>query len=170
MKQSTLTPQELGMCLFQEMYVENHPDPYNYGTMVGIEHDMDLTIVLINKNGDRFKCRQDEVKPIKRHLSDMTEEEAIEIAAIIYGKPDSIKWRVERNKITNAFLVYRKHYSKRFVICLETGEIECYDMHAVDEQKDIYNNQHYVTKYLIEKGFDIFGWIGEGKAIDKTKL
>lgn len=111
-----------------------------------------------------FNC-----KPILRPLSDMTEEEAIEIAKIIYGQPDSVKWKVESNKYKKALLVYRRHYQKRFVICLESGEIECYDMDGVDESKDIYMNQHFVTKYLILKQFDVFGWIEKGLAIEKTK-
>lgn len=109
------------------------------------------------------------IKPILSPLSDLKEQQAIEIATIIYGQPDSVKWRVEANKYKKCFLIYRKHYSKRFTICLESGEIECYEMDGVDEPKDIYMNQHFVTKYLISKHFDIFGWIEKGLAISKTK-
>jgi len=110
-----------------------------------------------------------EVKPILRPLSDIKEQELIDIAKVIYGNPDSVKWRVEFNKYRNCHLVYRKHYNKRFTYCCETGEIECYDMDGVDECKDIYMNQHHVTKYLISKHLDVFGWIEKGLALDSTK-
>jgi hypothetical protein len=119
---------------------------------------------------DDISVDYDEVIPIIRPLSDITESELIDIAKIIYGQPDSVKWKVEFNKYRNCHLVYRKHYSKRFTFCCETGEIECYEMDMVDECKDIYNNQHYVTKYLISKQFDLFNWIQKGLAIDRNKL
>jgi hypothetical protein len=111
-----------------------------------------------------------DIKPIVRPLSDIKEEELIEIAKIIYGQPDSVKWKVEFNKYRNCHLIYRRHYSKRFTFCCESGEIECYEMDAVDECKDVYMNQHFVTRYLISKQFDLYGWIKKGLAIDKTKV
>ncbi|HET6224640.1 MAG TPA: hypothetical protein VFF27_00080 [Bacteroidia bacterium] len=82
------------------------------------------------------------VKPVLRYLSDMTDEEIIEL----------------------------------------TKSIPMLSMDDIPMIQDaIYNSLHpdnrlsfdanvRVIKYLIEKHFDVFGWIEKGLAIDKTKV
>jgi hypothetical protein len=103
----------------------------------------------------------EECKPILRKLSSMTEVEARDIAVIMFGQPDSVKWRLE-NK-TNYLNVYRKHYHISFTIDLASGDVDIYDEGGI--QTTI--NHHFITKYLLSKGFDLFGLIDAGLAIEK---
>ena len=127
------------------------------------------------------------LRPILKPIAALDDLDCIKIAEIIYGRPDSVKWRVEKRFSSNAklsfFNVYRRHYSKSFTIDVPTGEIECYEKEiattAIPEplndnekvtEKDIYNRQHEVTRFFLSHGYDIFGLIEDGIAIDKTKL
>lgn len=105
--------------------------------------------------------------PILRRLSSMTEEEAVEIAVIMYGQPDSRKWRLEDKK--DFFNVYRKHCSESFTIDKASGDIDRYVRHADGEiELETTLQHHYVTRYLLSKGFDLFGLLESGQAIEKT--
>lgn len=104
---------------------------------------------------------------ILRPVSDLTEEEAVEIAKIMYGQPDSVKWRMKDK--THYFKVYRKHYSKYFTIDKPSGEIDRYERDGDLDNLDTTMNHHLVTAYMVSCGFDLFGLIDAGLAIDKTK-
>lgn len=108
------------------------------------------------------------IKPILRPLSDMTEEEAIDIAIIMYGQPDSVKWRMEDKG--NYFNVYRKHYAESFTIDKASGDIDRYSKGDGGMDLDVTLQHHFITAYMLSKGFDLFGLIEAGLAIDKTKL
>src|SRR5690606_24799191 len=103
-----------------------------------------------------------------RPLSDMTEEEAVDIAIIMYGKPDSVKWRMEDKG--DFFRVYRKHYSESFTIDKASGDIDRYSKCDGKSELETTLQHHFITKYLLSRGFDLFGLIDSGLAIDKTKL
>lgn len=115
-----------------------------------------------------------EFMPVLRPLSSMTEEEAAQVGKIVFGKHDSVKWRSrpERNDKGDVkyFTVYRKYYELFLTIDVPSGEIECYRENRESpglDDKEIYNNQHKVTAYLLSKSFDLFGLIEAGLAIDK---
>lgn len=114
------------------------------------------------------------LKLLLRPLSDMTEEEAIEIGELVIGKYDSVKFRVDKNLSTSGefryWKVHKEHrgYGKSLTID-ENGEVDVYDRHD-DGSHTIYIKQHFVTKYLLSKGFDLFNLINDGLALDKTNL
>lgn len=47
---------------------------------------------------------------------------------------------------------------------------ESQEMQLLSQGKGITQSWAFMTKWLIEKGFDVFGLIEEGLAIDKTKI
>lgn len=108
------------------------------------------------------------LKPLLRPISDMTEEEATRIAIIMYGQPDSVKWRMEDKG--NYFNVYRRHYVESFTIDKASGDIDRYEKWDGETEIQITLNHHFITHYLLSRGFDLFGLIEAGLAIDKTKL
>lgn len=117
-----------------------------------------LTISINNLYEILYKYQDS--KLILRPLSDMTKEEAEAIAIIMFGHPDSVKWRLE-NK--GAYLnVYRKHYHRSFTIDLASGDIDIYD----DGELQTTLQHHYITVYLLSRGFDLFGLIDAGLAIN----
>ena len=134
-------------------------------------------------NGLVFKCKTDrgnfisyayafnDVKLILRSLSDMTEEEAIEICKIYAPFPftgNRLKhWAVDRSnfKEYQYLKVYNKNNQYEFQIdCKEC----CLEMYNDGELCESYNQAYYI-KYLLSKHFDLFGLIEAGLAIGKTK-
>lgn len=114
------------------------------------------------------------IKPILRKLSSMTEEEAIEIGEIVIGSYDSVKFKADK-KLSNSgtfnyWKVHKEHrgYGKSLTID-ENGEVDVYDSHN-DGTHTIYMKQHFVTKHLLSKHFDLFQLIESGLAIDKNTL
>lgn len=115
-------------------------------------------------------------KLVLRPLSELTEDEAIEIAEIMYGQPDSIKWRMEDKG--DYFNVYRKHYGRSFTIDKASGDIDRYEKtDFVNEAGDLSEaseleitlNHHIITAYMLSRGFDLFGLIDSGLAVSKTE-
>lgn len=93
-----------------------------------------------------------DLKPILRPLSDITEEEKIEI---IKAKYPSLKIK--------SVIIYNEFY---------TAKVEYFSEHLNDWLPSVVNGflGPEQFKYLISKGFDLFGYIEKGLAIDKTKL
>lgn len=109
---------------------------------------------------DNDEC--DRIKLVLRPLSDMTEEEAAHIGQLVYGKPDSVKWRIEHK---NGYLkIYRKHYQKAITIDYASADLDFYD----GDELDTSLRQIEIFQYLLSKSFDLFGLIDAGLAIDKT--
>lgn len=88
-----------------------------------------------------------EVKLILRPLSDMTEEEGIECATTFFHDCEGKDVKVEDNYGTKK-IIWR------------TASIHFPDVYYTPD----------ITRYLLSKGFDLFGLIDAGLAIDKTKL
>jgi hypothetical protein len=104
-----------------------------------ILHQLDLYEV--------FDC----FKPLLRPLSDMTEEEAVALVLEAVGaKAEFIKWHTESGEI-GGFEWQSDHYRKgqRHNTWYESFEPEG-------------------TRYLLSRGFDLFGLIPAGLALDKT--
>lgn len=115
----------------------------------------------------------DEVELILRKIETMTDEECIAVGEIAIGTYDSVKFRVEK-KLTSSekfafWKVHKEHrgYGKSLTID-EVGEIDVYDRHD-DGTHTIYMNQHFVTMYLLSRGFDLHRLIDSGFAIDSTE-
>lgn len=94
------------------------------------------------------------VKPLLRPLSDMTEEEAIEVTKpiVIYGYTEGRSYETYRNSFGQIVVSWGISHLERYVPQSE---------------------QHYTTEqfiYLIKQGFDIFGLIESNQAVDKTKI
>jgi hypothetical protein len=142
-----------------------------YATLDGIVNDSSRNEhpvkVSFHKEGFKYRSHYcykfSEVKLLLRPLSYMTEEEAAFIGELVYGKPDSVKWRVEHKG--NYLNIYRKHYFKSITIDYASGDIDFYD----DGELDTSLQQTEIFRYLLSMDFDLFGLIPAGLAIDKTK-
>ena len=86
----------------------------------------------------------EQVKPILRPLSDMTEEEAREMWSKCYGEFDGGKCLLHL-----------------------TATVDADERN--DSEFDIILGYPDAWRYLLSQHFDLFGWIDAGLAIDKTK-
>jgi len=115
-----------------------------------------------------------EVRLVLRRIESMTEEEAIAIGEIVIGTYDSVKFRVEKNFTSGGrftyWKVHKEHrgYGQSLTIS-DNGEIDVYDNHD-DGTHTIYTNQHFVTMYLLSRGFDLYRLIDSGFAVDLTDM
>lgn len=109
---------------------------------------------------------------ILRPLSDMTEEEVLELcktaSPVIFGDYRFAKWEVERSphEICH-WTVTNKNSIDYFNISSTDGDV---DIYAKDGQPDPTNIDNNYRFWYLKKGFDLFGLIDAGLAIDKTKL
>jgi len=128
----------------------------------------------------------DDVFPILRPLSDMTEEEVRDIVNILLRKPKEnlkIEWTPDRSYVSVRYGQWlpQTDYDKEgwescdLAICI-SSDFTIYN-HAYYKKgngtgvsnEPLYH-QHDATKYLLSKHFDLFGLIEAGLAIDKTKI
>ena len=141
---------------------------YERAKLVGVsasEVERGKTVAIIDVGLDHFhEWYVEETKLILRPLSSMMEEEAAHIGQLVYGKPDSVKWRVEHK---NGYLkIYRKHYQKCITIDYASADLDFYDGDELDtslRQVEIFN-------YLRKNSFDVDGLLESGRAVDATKM
>ncbi len=92
-------------------------------------------------------------KLVLRNLSDMTEEEAIELVKLTEWEPHFRDVKAERNKFNDWIVSWN----------------------GMPESREVFNatgEQFYCSEqllWLLSKNFDFFDLIGEGLAIDKTQ-
>lgn len=103
--------------------------------------------------------------PILRPISDITDEEKKEIYHLIFNRPfpDSGRILFFPEKTTNAH--------PRWVLMsgIDRLGIELNGTIWADcDLSHMKHNQHMVTKLMISKHFDVFGWIEKGLAISKV--
>ena len=111
------------------------------------------TIALIDSPGGAFiEHYIEDIKLLLRPLSSMTEEEGACIGEIVYGKPDSVKWRIEHRK--GYVKIYRKHYSNHLCIDYASGDVDFYDDNGIPGTS-IHATE--IFRHLLTKGFDVFG-------------
>jgi len=93
-------------------------------------------------------------KPLLRPLSDMTEEEAVEVTKpiVIYGYTEG-----------RSYEAYRNSFGK-IVVSWGISHLEKY----VPQSELHFTTEQFI--YLIKQGFDIFGLIDSSQAVDKTKI
>lgn len=141
------------------------------GKLVRVDiEDGNTVVISANTLHDRTKyCVEadiDDVKPLLRPLSDMTEEEAIQVAEICFPKRQMPTKRVFRN------LGHLKQVSieggKRFEVALSinTGRFKISYGSAGYTAAD---NIAEATLYLLNQGFDLFRLLENGEALDGTK-
>ena len=111
-------------------------------------------------------------KPILRPLSDMSEEELIELLTNVYESIYGIAHEPFKDVILHAEgndkvgLVCKCYMGQRIGFSIEVER-------GVDISSDgllLMVNQFDCTKWLLSKHFDLFGLIESGEAIDKTEL
>lgn len=127
------------------------------------------------------------IKPILRPLSDMADEEAKKVVMIALKRDDATGLKINRTPERNYVSIWYAQW-------LPMGDYqkkqwtECDLEICISDDFTIYNHtfyrkgngtavgneplyhQHETTAYLLSKGFDLFGLIEAGLAIDKTKV
>lgn len=144
--------------------------------------------VLINRNTRTlFTYAGENVKPILRPLSDMTDEEALKVAMIALKRDNANGLRITRTPERNYVSIWYNQW-------LPMGDYqkaqwdECDLEICISDDFTIYNHafyrkgngtavgneplyrQHEIATFLLSKGFDLFQLIEVGLAIDKTTL
>jgi hypothetical protein len=94
--------------------------------------------------------RYDGIKPILRPISDMTEEEAIEVAKLSEWEPHFRDVKVERTKYNDLVVTWQGANESRDKFNATGDVFYCYEQ----------------FHYLLSKGFDMFQLIDEGLAIN----
>lgn len=147
---------------------------YEYGKLVGIGiHDV------VNIKFDTWQSVADVstfcVKPILRQLEDMTEGEAVMVHREATKTPflpaDKDEYDVtyikDKGEVCSIQVIDLRMPTIYTNINIE-GDVLVY-VHEVNEEPKICErvaNQHHITHYLLRQGFDLFGLIDAGLAID----
>jgi hypothetical protein len=146
----------------------------NHGDWVKVWFDDDLPTVTDStwhqstSNCHFFFMNEDEIQIILRRLSSMTEEERSELWSLVFGTKRSkfrgnTVWFPEETISSDPRWVLMQGV-ERFGIEMNGTVWADSDLHAFK------HNQHEVTRYLLSKGFDLFGLIESGLAIDKETI
>ena len=161
-----LTAKELALYLGCEAYgSQKYDDPLLSESRTGILIDIDLkeNSAWLYSNGVQQRFLPHNVKPILRSLSDITEDELGELIIVFSGE-DSSYYIASKN--TYGIEIDSKEDDGMCLNIHYAGGMDCVC-------KD--NNEYYaypgaqVFAYLLSKGFDLFGFIEQGLAIDATK-
>jgi len=111
-------------------------------------------IAVIN-GSESYRTNLGDYMPVLRPLSDITEEEAIELVKISewkqYGEhPHKREYRAYRNGFNEIVVSWGESIREK----------------NVPVAKEVFGFEEF--RYLLSKGFDLFNLITEGLAIDKT--
>jgi len=108
-------------------------------------------------------ANQDEtdIKLVLRGLKDMTEEEAIELVKLIVHKDEYINVSTYRHNCTGDLMV-----QWGLLTPMERANDVEYFINATGERS--WSGEQF--RYLLEQGFDLFGLIAAGLAIDAKTL
>lgn len=128
--------------------------PCEVVTNEGQEFIWNLTYLLLGHLDQprTFSTDVNTIKPILRSLYDMTNEEAIETARLIYEYEDFTKIETRRNSHGHLLVEFGTQSRKVY-----NATMDC-----------MYNPDQF--RYLIKKGFDIFELIHEGLALDAKSI
>ncbi len=108
------------------------------------------------------------VKPILRPLSDMTEGERKELWDIVFQKRF-----ISEFKGNTVFINKDNNGIPRWVLSSGVERLGIQFDGRIWADSDLHvwdHNQHEITRWLLNKGFDLFSLIESGLAIDKTTL
>lgn len=142
-----------------------------YGTIAGfsVSECCDFVdLCFIDENGDELTIPTncfDEVKPILRHISSMTQEERVELWNMIfwYKFPDNGQVRRVDTRTTAS--------DPRWILSAGVERLGIEDNGTAWANSDLSHhkhNQHEVTRWFLMKQFDVFELIKDGLAIDAT--
>lgn len=131
-------------------------------------------IAVLNGN-QSYTTKLGDYKPVLRPLSDMKEEEVLKICSIvsptIFGDFRYNKWKVtierEWDSTQKNYTVVREGDSHSFEVDCIDGDIFLWEDHQYIDAP--YMDFNYKFEYL-KMGFDLFGLIDAGLAVDKTTL
>lgn len=154
----------------------------NYGSLtIDKITPENLVIILYNleqKEKGQFDYQRYYCKPHLRQVSDMTKEEAMGVLRLLYD------WKIQEPEF--GYQPYDPEWfedAREYVYInfkgIAFGDVDTYNFQMTIDSKftcylgllRTYNesvttiNQHRVTKYLIEQGFDVFGLIKKDLAI-----
>lgn len=118
--------------------------------------------------------KDSEVKLVLRPLSDMSEEEILEVCKLAspeaFGDYRFSKWKVQldpkSDNVWQAWEVTNERSSYCFMVYAQDGDVYLYDGDDIDTSLI---NANYRFWYL-SKGFDLFGLQEKGLAIYKTDV
>jgi len=139
-----------------------------YAKLVGIcqsESEPDKTVSILDVGLDYFhEWYVEETVPILRPLSDMTEEEMVEFVCLQHN---SIHTNIDRTEITKIRWAYENSSNginaTWFKRCGTGASVGSKTFHINQSDPDQF-------KFLLSKGFDLFGLIDAGLAINKAEL
>lgn len=128
---------------------------------IGVIEDMNINYCV--------EVNLDDLKPILRRLSSMTEEEKKDLFAFIFRRPFPDSGRI---------LFFDKATTQsdpRYVLMTGVERLGIEMNGTVWADSDLHNykhNQHAVTAWMLKKGFWLFGdsWFTEGLIIDKDTV
>lgn len=149
----------------------------NHGDWIIVWFDNVITVTnnthnQLSSNAHHYFFGEDDIKPILRPLSDMTEDEILEVCKLFsptaWGEYRFKKWVAKKDPKSNDSWIYydvtNENSTYSFTVDLIDGDIMLYDD---DDYEPIHVDNNYRFWY-VRNGFDIFGLIGSGLAIDKT--
>jgi hypothetical protein len=172
-KKRCLTAQELALYLGCDVIVFNAPSPV---ILKAVSSD---NKALVNHEHHEYWMGIDipnNIKPILRPISDMTDEEILQVCEIANHLPfvNKKKWEIKREK-DNIFI--RSEFSDySFMIYINDrtgfGDVNVYRAHDPDDEIELEQTGDIalITKFYLERRLDCFGWIEQGLAINKTKI
>lgn len=149
-------------------------------TGISLEKLRKIWWVYFDDREDSYGMMED-VFPILRPLSDITDEELLHCGKLICAIPNHKSGEFEAlpKRTSNTVGVHytSKHFTSLnyFSIWNETdskvGHIEMGWFEGDKRKKELWRvgGYHEATKYLLERGFDIYGLIKAKLAVDKTK-
>lgn len=162
------------------------PNPYDdhgveiaKGLLTGIHGEYGPEIQFIidgNTEEDPDYVEFLKVKPILRRLSSMTEEEQKELWRLVFSMGHGNEFTDRFKDFTGRvqFIDEKTYYNvPRHVMMQGVERLGIESDGTVWADCDLHkwrHNQHEVTRWLLSKGFDLFGLIDEGLAIDAATL
>jgi len=107
----------------------------------------------------------EKVRPILRRLASMTEDEMKALWAIVFHRPFPDSGRIEKS-----YMQDKKNPRWVLMSGVERLGIQLNGDIWADSDLHIWQqNPHLLTVYLLKQGFDLFGLIDSGQAIDKNQ-
>lgn len=123
------------------------------------------------------------LKLILRLLSDMTEDEALHLAYLVINSKHLTVGAIEKDEIDIELVkddggnmldadieVYIEINVRRFQGYLVIGKDNSISLYQEEEEFKRIDNIALKINYLLKQGFDLFGLIESGQAIDRTTL
>lgn len=125
---------------------------------------------------DNLKYWDEHKRILLRPLSDMTEVERKELWQLVFSQGHGKNFSERAKDFTGSlrFIDEKTYYNvPRYIMMQGVERLGIESDGNIWADCDLHNwrhNQHETTRWLLSKGFDLFGLIEAGLAIDKTKV